>query len=1139
MAQHAAKDYFIPNRYTVILEDPPVSERFVTLEAMRAAPAVAYRQQIEQKQAAVVATLQARNITVTGTESTLLNAVFVTVTPDRLPELQSIPGVLGVRQMRRFRPTLNKAVQLMDAQGAWNLLGGQSNGGLGMKIAILDTGIDQTHPAFQDSSLTVPAGFPKCTTGHPEDCAYTNNKVIVARSYVRLLAGFTSNNPANPYDTSVAPVPTTSTPDDYSPRDRYGHGTAVASAAAANTNTGTVTFTGMAPKAFLGNYKIYGSPAVNDSPDDQTLIAALSDAVADQMDVVSLSSGSLAIYGALDTGTVCGQAKGVPCDDVAYAYEKAAEAGMIIVVAAGNDGDDTYFYTTGVYPNFNSINSPADAPSVIGVGASTNSHVMTPGVSVNSGSAPSSLKGIVAELTDATFSPSQYGANSAPLVDVTTLGNDGYACTALPAYSLIGSYALIERGPGAVGSGCAFATKASNAELAGAIGVIFYNSDSSALTPITVSPFTGPAVIISNSDGLALKSYIDAHPGQVVTIDTAGIETVLNTYVTNNPQLSPAGPNQLASYSSVGPTPDGAIKPDLVAVGGFDGSLAPSFGMYLASQSYDPTLASDGSTLYSLNGYIAADGTSFATPIVAGAAAMVKQAHPSYTAAQVKSALVNNAAQTVNVEDYFGTPVDVQSVGGGVLDAGAAAAATITAEPATISLGYVKSGVLPVSKAITITNHGTASVTLAAAVAANSSSTGATLALDKSSIALAAGSAATLNVTLSGTVPAAGEYSGAVTLKATGISLRLPYMFIVSDGIAYNANAISSSAYGPPGSDGGPLAVFVTDQFGVPIVGSPVTFSISPRGSVTLKSVSGEPACSPASSTTTVNCPTDNYGIAWAEVFLGSTVGDVTINTTAAGTPFQYSLGASIVSVPQITASNGVVDAASFTSPVSPGSYITIFGTNLVDTANLTNASGDSETTAILPLSLDYVNVSFDVPSAGISVPGHLNFVSPGQINLQIPWELQGQSSVQVKVIADWFSNVVTVPLAAYTPGFFQGNGIVAAINATQGNIVTANTPVHAGDVIELFANGLGPVTNQPASGSPALGPPNLSTTTTVPTVTIGGQPAQVSFSGLAPGFPGLYQINITAPSGVAAGTPAITIAIGGVTSKASTIPLK
>ena len=909
-------DYsFIPNRYTVILEDPPVSGRFATLESMRSTPAVAYRQQIEQKQADVVKAIQGRNMTVTGTESTLLNAVFVTVERDRLAELQSIPGVLGVRQMRRFRPAMNKAVQAMNAPAAWSLVGGQSNAGAGMKIAILDTGIDQTHPAFQDSSLTVPAGFPKCTTGHPEDCAYTNNKVIVARSYVRILSGFTSKSPSTlPYDTSVSPDPTTSTPDDYSPRDRYGHGTAVASAAAANTNTGAVTFTGMAPKAFLGNYKIQGSPAVNDGADDQTMIAALSDAVADGMDVVSLSVGSQAIYGALDTGAVCGNAAGVPCDDVAYAYEKAAEAGMIIVVAAGNFGNYSYFFTTGVYPYFNSISSPASAPSVIGVGASTNSHVMTPSVSVNAAGAPASLKGIVAELTDAIFSPSQIGANSAPLVDVTTLGNDGYACTALPAYSLIGSYALIERGPGASSTACAFSTKASNAQLAGAIGVIFYMADSSALISPSGLTFTGPAVMISNSDGLALKSYIDANPGQTVTIDTAGTDTDLNAYVQAN-GFSPAGPNQLASYSSVGPAPDGTIKPDLVAVGGFDpqGIAFPiSSGLYLAAQNYDPTLAFDGTTMYSLNRYVAADGTSFSTPIVAGAAAMVKQAHPSYNAAQVKSALVNPASQAVTTDDV-GTPVDVQWVGGGVLDAGAAAGATITAEPATISLGYVKSGVLPVSKAITITNQGTASVTLAAALASNTPFTGATLAVDKPSITLAAGAAALSRSLCRAPCRAAGEYSGAVTLKATGVTCGCPTCSWWATVSPSTRLRLSRPPADRPGTDGGPLAVQVTDQFGVPVAGSPVSFSVSPRGSVTLKSVPGEPACSPASSTTSTTCPTDNYGIASVEVILGSAVGSPVINATAAGTSFQ--LGAFIVNPPQINTSNGVVGCGEFPEP--------------------------------------------------------------------------------------------------------------------------------------------------------------------------------------------------------------------------------
>ncbi len=92
--------------------------------------------------------------------------------------------------------------------------------------------------------------------------------------------------------------------------------------------------------------------------------------------------------------------------------------------------------------------------------------------------------------------------------------------------------------------------------------------------------------MVSNSDGLALKGYIDASPGQTVTIDAAGRETDLATNNSQN-QLNLAA-NQLASYSSFGPTPDGAIKPDLVATGGLDGDLAFNPGMYLAVQNFDP-----------------------------------------------------------------------------------------------------------------------------------------------------------------------------------------------------------------------------------------------------------------------------------------------------------------------------------------------------------------------------------------------------------------------------------------------------------------------------------------------------------------------------------------------------------------------
>ena len=1127
---------FVPNRYTLLLEDAPVSSRYVSREAMRTSPAIAYRRQIEAKQRTVLGELASRNIPVTGSDATLVNAIFVIAPASRLDELKSIPGVAAVRPMRRFKVLLNRATQLMNAPLAWNALGGAANAGKGIKIGILDTGIDQTHPAFQDSTLSMPAGFPICS-GSADACNYTNSKVIVARSYVRQLAGFSSKDPVNlPDDTSVAPSPAFSTPDDYSPRDHMGHGTATASAAAANTNTGTVTFTGMAPKAWLGNYKLAGSPGVNDGVPDDVFILAVRDALKDGMDIVSLSLGYPALTGALDTGAACGIAAGQPCDPVAAAYEAAAKAGLVIAVAAGNSGSDAYEYYNGYYPYFNSISTPAIAPSVIGVGATINSHVLTPGVSVNAANAPASLKGIAAQTSDAYFYPSTNGANQAPLIDVTTLGNNGLACTALPANSLNGAYALIERGT------CNFSVKASYAQLAGAVGVIFYMADSSAFPNYTVGQFTGPVVMISNSAGLALKSYIDANPGQVVTIDTAGTETDLTAYVAQM-GLSPAA-NQLARYSSFGPTPDGAIKPDLVATGGFDGWIegdcgfgtAAGCGVYLATQNYDPN-----GDLYSLNRYAAADGTSFAAPIVAGAAALVKQAHPGYTSGQIKSALANYAAQDTLTDD-FGEAMNVLGIGAGRLDAGAASNATVTAEPATVSFGFVKSGVLPVTRPITITNKGTASVTLAVAVAqATPATSTAAVAVDKPSLALGAGASATLNVSLSGSVPGAGAYSGTVTLTGSGVTMRLPYLVVVGSGVAANVVPVMGSLQGIPGEDSGAIGLQLTDANGAPVANSPVSFSVSPRGGVTFQSVSGEPACSPNNSVTSTSCATDNYGIAYVEVIMGSTPSVPTITAQAAGTSFQFD--AYILAQPAINA-GGVVNAASSKPTVAPGSYVSIYGSNMVEADLLSNANGDFAPWLPLPMMIDAVNVSFDVPSAGISVPGNLIFVSPGQINVQVPWELQGQSSAQVKVTIDeeygypLFGTVVTVPLAAYAPAFYVGAGTIAAQDALTGAQILASNPAHSLEILSLYANGLGPVTYQPASGSAAVASPLSQTTGAPPVVMIGGQQAQVLFSGLAPTFPGLYQLNVTVPAGLT-GNQNVTVSIGGQTSPAVVLPVQ
>ncbi|HXE63303.1 MAG TPA: hypothetical protein VN519_07170, partial [Bryobacteraceae bacterium] len=170
-------------RYAVILADPPIAKRFPgRIETTRAA-AEPYRQHLLEVQRNMKAQIAARHIRITGAVQHVMNAIFVAATPEQAAELRTLPGVKAVTPLRR-RYRLSDQLSLTNVQQAWNSskIGGQGKAGAGMTIAIIDSGIDETHPSFQDSSLTPPAGFPKCDIQY--DCQFTNNKVIVARSYV-------------------------------------------------------------------------------------------------------------------------------------------------------------------------------------------------------------------------------------------------------------------------------------------------------------------------------------------------------------------------------------------------------------------------------------------------------------------------------------------------------------------------------------------------------------------------------------------------------------------------------------------------------------------------------------------------------------------------------------------------------------------------------------------------------------------------------------------------------------------------------------------------------------------------------------------------------------------------------------------
>ena len=1077
------------NHYAVFLADEPVAKHFSSREDMQSATGAAWRSRIEAAQSTVRNGLATRNIRVTGSASTLLNAIFVVAPAARVAEIKAIPGVVDVVKLGRSKMLLNQATQILDGPQAWSILGGKSNAGAGIKIGILDTGIDQTHPSLQDSSLQTPAGFPKCNV--QSDCTnFTNSKVIVARSYVALnSAGSDPTNPA-----------ADSTPDDNSARDRVGHGTAVATAAAGNTAALAVSINGMAPKAWIGNYKISGSPGVNDGSSNDAFIQAVDDAVSDGMDVVTTSFGGTSTAGPLDIGSICGNAAGVPCDPLAYAFEQAAAKGVIVLAAAGNEGEGG-IYGTGTYPQYNTISSPADAPSVIAVGAVSNTHTFNPDVEVTGTSVPSNLNSIAANFTDA-FIP--FGAYAAPLVDLAQIGDSSdLGCNALPQFSLLGAFALIERGT------CNFSVKMTNATNAGARGVIFFdNVNESLISPGGLSNFSQPVLFIGMADGQNLKSFIDSNPGYAATINPSAIEVPLGAAVV------------LAGYSSFGPgLGTNGIKPDVLAVGGESSSFDL---IYMGAQNYDPL-----GELYSSDRFIAAGGTSFATPLAAGSAALVKQQHPGYTGQQVKSAIVNTAAQSVITDDggFTGTTatLNILQSGSGLVAADLAIQTNVTIVPSTVSFGSFASG-SPISQSqqLTVTNTGSSSVNLSFAATTISGATGTTVSASPSSLALAPGKSGMLTVSLSGTIASGGLYYGFITVSGASVPMHISYMLLSPAPGTVNLDAISGDgdqAIAGQVIPDGVVGFQLTDANGAPVTGATVSFSEG-QGSVPL-------------TITNASTTTDNYGFAYATVTIGSQTGTYVVNAAGAGQSYQFSGSVS----PQPTVSTGgVVNAANSTSPVAPGSYVSIYG------SNLSNVTDENYSAVRLPLSMDQVTVSFDAAATGtlpaVSVPGHLVYVSPTQVNIQVPWELQGYSSAKMKVTLYefGFGNVVTVPLANYTPAMF-GSTNAAAENAVTGQVITSANPATRGSVISLFCNGLGPVTNQPASGDSAGVP--LSTTKTQATVTIGGTSANVSFSGLAPGFPGLYQVNVQVPSSIQAGNQQVIVSIGGASSPALTLPVQ
>ena len=535
---------------------------------------------------------------VTGEFDLALNAVGVQLNGESLATIAAAPMALSADYQSLYSPAGHDDpdLELVSAFQAWAAGGGTPTAkGAGSKVAIVDTGIDITHPCFSD--------------GNPaNDGAFTNDKVTHAKVF---------NNQAGSRG--------------YTPKDVNGHGSHVAGTVACNEHTSAIVDgtaipyapSGVAPAAKLGNYNVF--PGEDGNARSEDILDALEAAYEDGFDIANMSLG--------------GNSSGVK-DLLAMGVDNLDQANMVIAVASGNSG-----------PGFSTVESPGKAARALTAGASTVGHfIATPVTTADGGGPFGAASGDFKTVTSSV---------TAPLGVVTGAVNGlSDACAALPAGSLTGKIALISRGT------CTFSEKILSAQNAGATVVLVANNVGG--DPIAMgfgglpTEPTVPAYMVSLGDGQTLK----------------GKNGVSTTVSAAKAYIQTGNDNLMAGFSSQGPTDvDFRVKPDAVAP-----------GVNVLSAQPAQTCAAPPCWAFF-------QGTSMATPHLAGAAAVVRSQHSGWTAAQVRSAIVNTADQNV-LKTSTGSALqnDVNVIGAGRANVAAATAARVALDPVSVSFGAVPSG---------------------------------------------------------------------------------------------------------------------------------------------------------------------------------------------------------------------------------------------------------------------------------------------------------------------------------------------------------------------------------------------------------------------------------------------------------------
>ncbi len=340
----------------------------------------------------------------------LVNGFAVSVPYSRLPDLLETGIAKRVYPSLTYHLDLNRGPSVVGAPAFSALTGAKGDG---VKVAVVDDGIDPEHPFLDPTGFSYPSGFPKGTSGS------TTPKVIVARGF----AGPGANSAPLDRDTSfhatfvagvIAGVKT----------DVEAGQTGFCSEANGGCHPAVKGVEGVAPRAYLGNYRVFNVPAPAPlggccSANSPEIVAAFEAAVRDGMDIINFSGG--------------GPQADPRTDILIEAVSNVVRAGVVPVISAGNDRDFFGLGTAG---------SPATAPDAISVGAVANAHVFGASLQVVS---PSGLPRMPFAPTDA-IPPSWISANQR-LLDVGSIsGVSRQLCDAAPAGSMTGAIALVEPG---------------------------------------------------------------------------------------------------------------------------------------------------------------------------------------------------------------------------------------------------------------------------------------------------------------------------------------------------------------------------------------------------------------------------------------------------------------------------------------------------------------------------------------------------------------------------------------------------------------------------------------------------------------------------------------------------------------------